>query len=92
MFHLSAATVVIASELSGFSLPMVIQSYRRDYTIRNSHGERVNGVLRMMVSTSQWKDFHAGPFMEDFLAREYYSNFTILLSVSENSCRLRIKI
>lgn len=37
------------------------------YTSRNSYGEPVNSVLRVMVSTSEWRDFQAGPFIEDWL-------------------------
>lgn len=36
------------------------------YTRRNSHGEPVNNVLRVMVTNSRWQDFQAGPFIRDW--------------------------
>lgn len=37
------------------------------FTSRNSYGGPVNSVLRVMVTSSQWKDFQAGPFIEDWM-------------------------
>lgn len=37
------------------------------YTRRNSHGEPVNNVLRVMVTNSHWQDFQAAlPFIRDW--------------------------
>jgi hypothetical protein len=36
------------------------------YTARNSYGEPVNSVLRVMLTTDRWKDFAAGPFIENW--------------------------
>ena len=36
------------------------------YTERNSYGEPVNSVLRVMVSNERWMDFQAGPFINDW--------------------------
>lgn len=33
---------------------------------RNSYGEPVNSVLRVMVTTTKWKDFKVGSFIEDW--------------------------
>ncbi len=36
------------------------------YTSRNRDGGPANGVLRVMVSPNQWKDFEARPYIEDW--------------------------
>jgi prepilin-type processing-associated H-X9-DG protein len=36
------------------------------YSSRNSYGEPVNNIVRVMISSDHWHDFQAGPFIEDW--------------------------
>jgi len=47
------------------------------YTGRNSYGEPVNNILRVMVSSERWIDFQAGPFIEDWGFAEHDSTIIV---------------
>ncbi len=47
------------------------------YSNRNSYGEPVNNIVRVMLSPDHWRDFQAGPFIEDWSFADHDTTIAI---------------